>query len=326
MAQDAALRTASCGGFECTGLRIGVAAYYQAINRESTPRWRGPARIFGVAVTGATVKFQSETSKVLRFCVQKEDEEADAEDVKLDPIQARTRPGEVAPSGDSTLWDPGNAMDADEEKGDTTSGTGTPKDGSHPPPEAIPSPGFPSLSAKAPSSPRASMLYPAPESSFGGICGQSQAPFVSRTLYETLTRDQRHERRSQMGYHRKASKEVSETRLASMGVAKAKRMPVKGGDTDTAETIHGTREWAPVEGFLIPSRGKECRVGDLHLAFVAGKEVVKEHARCWHAETTERRSARNRGRAPARRLFLTVKGLRHLRGLPRNAAVFRGRK
>ena len=97
------------------------------------------------------------------------------------------------------------------------------------------------------------MPYPAPEFSSDGNCGQSQAPCVDRTLYETLTWGQLHEQRSQMGYHRKASTEVSETRFASTGVAKAKRVPVKGDDTDAAETIHGTREWAPAEDILTPS-------------------------------------------------------------------------
>ena len=151
MAREAALRTASRSGSKCTDVRIGVAVYYQAINRESAPRWRGPARIFGVAATGATVKFLSETFKVPRLCVWRKDKEEDAEDVKLDPVQAQTRPGEVAPSGNSTLRDPGNAMDADEENGDTTSGTGTPGDESRTPPGATLAPGFPSLSAKAPS-------------------------------------------------------------------------------------------------------------------------------------------------------------------------------
>ena len=92
------------------------------------------------------------------------------------------------------------------------------------------------------------MQHPAPVSSFDGNCELSQAPFVGRTQYETLTWDQLHKQRSLRGYHRKESKEDSETRLASMGVAKAKRIPVEGEDTGAAETIYGAFPWEPVDG------------------------------------------------------------------------------
>ena len=84
-------------------MRIGVAAFYKAMNRKSTPRWRGPARIFDVDVTGATVKFQSETFEAPRFCAREREGEEDAEDVESDPMQARARPREVAPSENSML-------------------------------------------------------------------------------------------------------------------------------------------------------------------------------------------------------------------------------
>ena len=64
-------------------------------------------------------------------------------------------------------------------------------------------------------------------------------------------------------------------------------MPVGGDDMDTSETINGKRMWAPADGVTdsgIPtqSAGKECHVGDLHLAFVAGKEAVKERTQWRH--------------------------------------------
>ena len=55
------------------------------------------------------------------------------------------------------------------------------------------------------------------------------------------------------------------------------------GAMDTLETVTGEREREPVGGVMdsdTPSQpaDKKCRAGDLHLAFVADKEVAKEHA------------------------------------------------
>ena len=52
---------------------------------------------------------------------------------------------------------------------------------------------------------------------------------------------------------------------------------------DTPETLPGKCERSPVEEATdsdIPaqSAGKKCRVGDVHLACVAARDVVKEHA------------------------------------------------
>ena len=64
----------------------------------------------------------------------------------------------------------------------------------------------------------------------------------------------------------------------------------RGGSASlrTSETVTGTRERAPVEGvmgsdILAQSADKRCRSGDLHLASVAGKEVVK-----WHSDMKEK--------------------------------------
>ena len=51
----------------------------------------------------------------------------------------------------------------------------------------------------------------------------------------------------------------------------------------TSETVSGSRERAPVDGAMdsdIPTRSmaKKSLFGYLHLAFVADKEVVTEHA------------------------------------------------
>ena len=37
---------------------------------ESTPKWRAPAVIFGIGETGAAAKFQSQTSKIARYCAR----------------------------------------------------------------------------------------------------------------------------------------------------------------------------------------------------------------------------------------------------------------
>ena len=72
-----------------------------------------------------------------------------------------------------------------------------------------------------------------------------------------------------------------------MDAADANRKPVGGDDMDTLETACGKRERAPVDRAMDPqtrtqSLGKKCRVGDLHLAFVAEKKVVKEHVHWRH--------------------------------------------
>ena len=79
------------------------------------------------------------------------------------------------------------------------------------------------------------------------------------------------------------SRKVLETRPASMGATEVRRIPVEGDDADTSETASGTRDRAPADGVIYSnaptqSLAKKCRVGDLHLALVADKEVVRGHA------------------------------------------------
>ena len=81
--------------------------------------------------------------------------------------------------------------------------------------------------------------------------------------------------------------------MASVDAVEADRIPVRGDDMDTWETVSGKRKRAPVEGAknsdISPqSLGTECRVGDLHLPLVADKEVVKEHAQWWRFERKEK--------------------------------------
>ena len=84
----------------------------------------------------------------------------------------------------------------------------------------------------------------------------------------------------------------SETRLASMDSAVARRILVGGGDMDTSKTLWET-QLAAAEGATdsdIPteSLGKKCRIGELHVAFVADKEGVKEHVQWWRFEMKEK--------------------------------------
>ena len=67
-------------------MRIGDSALcYKAVNRKSTPRWRGPAKILDINETGVTSKFQSRTFKDARYCVGKKEETTDAEEVDGNP-------------------------------------------------------------------------------------------------------------------------------------------------------------------------------------------------------------------------------------------------
>ena len=87
-----------------------------------------------------------------------------------------------------------------------------------------------------------------------------------------------------------------------MDVAKANRIPVGSDDMDTPETVSGKRERAPVGGAMdsdTPTRplGTKYRAGDLHLAFVADKEVVQRHVQWRHFERKVEIDAQS-GRGP----------------------------
>ena len=46
---------------------------------------KGPAKILDIDETGVTANFQSQTFKVARYCVRKEEGEKDLDDEELDP-------------------------------------------------------------------------------------------------------------------------------------------------------------------------------------------------------------------------------------------------
>ena len=197
------------------------------------------------------------------------------------PVQPGTM--ETAPRGSGALRNAGDEIAAGEDKVDAPPSTGAPGDSSLISPVAIPAPASTSLSVQVPSSPQHSVQHPAPGTSFGRNYEQSQAPAADRTLYEKLTWEKTHGPCSQRGYHRWESGEFSKARLGPTDAAEANRTPAGGDDMDTSETISGKGGRAPVDGVLgsdIPTQspGEGCRVGDLHLAFVVGKGVVKVHA------------------------------------------------
>ena len=86
MAQGAALKEVANRGLRrslsrntslgCTDVQIGGAAlFYKAMDRRSTPRWRGTAKILDIDETGVTVKFQPQTLQGARYCVRKDVDE-----------------------------------------------------------------------------------------------------------------------------------------------------------------------------------------------------------------------------------------------------------
>ena len=86
----------------------------------------GPKLISNIDETGVMVKFQSQTSKVARFCLQPKVEAEDAEDAESDPMRERLR--SVGPVFESRRGprDVDAGMDLDWEGGNPTSGAGIP--------------------------------------------------------------------------------------------------------------------------------------------------------------------------------------------------------
>ena len=72
---------------KCTDVKIvDTAPCYKTANRESTPRWGGPAKISDIDESGVTVKCQYQTFKVARYCRRKKAEEKDAEEAEWGPM------------------------------------------------------------------------------------------------------------------------------------------------------------------------------------------------------------------------------------------------
>ena len=102
-----------------------------------------------------------------------------------------------------------------------------------------------------------------------------------------------------------------------------------GGSVGALGSGNGKRGWAPAEGvtdsdITTQSIGKNCRLGDLHLASVADTEVAKEHVQ-WRMPEMKGRLIRRLGWIPGRRVCWPVGGQCYLRGLQKSATVFRNR-
>ena len=98
MAQEAALKeiansrlrrlSAVNKSLTCSDVKVGdTPLFHKAQRKESAPRCRGPALISDIDETGVTVKFQSQTFDVARFCVREKGEEKDADDSELDSLR-----------------------------------------------------------------------------------------------------------------------------------------------------------------------------------------------------------------------------------------------
>ena len=111
-----------------------------------------------------------------------------------------------------------------------------------------------------------------------------------------MTYDQIDEQCRRRGYSRKDTKEVLKTRLAPMD-AEQQKCSVSGDSTmDTSVTVTGKRSRvsdavAENSGKFVGDQDEWRRVGGLHLAFVADREVAKERAKWWNLGSQARRDA-----------------------------------
>ena len=74
--------------------------FYRVVNRKSTHRRRGPAKILGIDETAATAIFQSRTSKVARHCVGTKMDAQDVSAVEWNPASGTSDTRGEAPSTD----------------------------------------------------------------------------------------------------------------------------------------------------------------------------------------------------------------------------------
>ena len=110
--------------------------------------------ILDIGETDVTVKFQSQTFKVARFCVRKTGKEEDVEDAALDTSHARFRRIGADLGSQPRKVDAKTDMEVDREDGNLSSSAGTPESDSGPRPDMNPVSDFPPLTAQLPS-PRA---------------------------------------------------------------------------------------------------------------------------------------------------------------------------
>ena len=119
---------------------------------------------------------------------------------------------------------------------------------------------------------------------------------MDRRSYNHRSRDRLRELSKGRGYSREDTEAVLKTWLASMG-AEGRKSAIAGDDVmDTSEILTRKRYRAPDAAVgnsdLRPSdEDKRCRVGDLHVASVAGTAEAKEHAQWRNPDFKSRRDA-----------------------------------
>ena len=264
----------------------------KAADRNSPPRWRGPAKRLDIDETGVTADFRSQSLKVARHRASGKMDAQGVGEVQWGPAS-----GTAAPWVGVALEDLGSVRKNDGlplggEGDPVVSGTASPKESSDvnaiscsssPAPRAVPVPGSPPLSVQLSFSPPRSTQLSLHVSPFDGNCVPSQVPPVDRGRYANLSYDQVHELCRRRGYGRGDSKEVSNTRLASMDAEERKRTSTRDGFVETLVAVTGKGGRAPVAvagnvDFPLGGRETRCRVDGLHSAFVAGKDVAQQHA------------------------------------------------
>ena len=88
---------------DCADFAIGDSVlFYEAQNRRSSSRWRGPADFLDIDETGATGTLQSQTFKVARYCARKG---LDEKDVHEDDWQTTSQRGDPRTSSPSVCPD-----------------------------------------------------------------------------------------------------------------------------------------------------------------------------------------------------------------------------
>ena len=169
--------------------------------------------------------------------------------------------------------------------------------GSSPPsPRTAPEPDPPSLSVQLPSPPPLSIQLSPHFLSLEKNCTPSQAPFVYWARWEDVSYDQIHQLCERRSTSRIDSDEAPKTRLAPKGAEGRKGAYTDSDAMDASATGTGKRGRAPddaaeTSGERLGNQGKRCRVGGLHPASVAQKEVLKGHTQLRNRDLKSRLDA-----------------------------------
>ena len=182
--------------------------FYKAPSLKSAPRRGGLSLTLGTDDADATVKFQSQTFKVARFCVRKKGEETDVADAELDLPRERFRRIGADSGSHSRQAVAETDMDAGGEAGKNASSTGIPESEPGPRPEMSPAPDSPRLSVQLASPRVPSERHPHLESSFDKACEPSRVPRAAETHCDGMAWGQLHDQSSQRGFRKKESKAV----------------------------------------------------------------------------------------------------------------------